>query len=123
MVNPAAQSASDTLNAARRWTFARRRLNALGDSKSATKSQIAAAKRSYFKASEELERFVVRLEQTLASTGQKVPMTKHVKGGKPFPWANFLGAISVGAKAVQDAIGTDGAPPQDPGGVIDSEGK
>jgi hypothetical protein len=98
----------EILNAARRWARARNKCRRLFDSKSASPHEVEAARNAYNKASDEMELTVMRLEKLLRLNGLLVPMGKRPR--KPFPWPQFLNAISQGAKALEQAVAIEPQP-------------
>jgi hypothetical protein len=97
----AAHLGVETLNAARRWSKARKQLRRMLDSKKATPQKLEAAKRAYEKGCKELESGVDRLDRLLHVSGAVVPMKK---ASKPFPWEKLFGLVSEGAKALESAV-------------------
>jgi hypothetical protein len=109
----------EILNAARRWARARNKCRRLFDSKSASPHEVEAAKNAYNKASDEMELTVMRLERMLRLNGLLVPMNKRPRN--PFPWPQFLNAISQGARALEQAVNQPDEPLPVEATVIDVE--
>jgi hypothetical protein len=102
----------EVLLASRRWGRARSIVRRLTDSKAASKSDVAKARRAYNQANTDLERIVMSLERAIQEGGQSMPMGKLSKQQAPFPWKNLFGMVSEVAKAVENATVDPNNPPR-----------
>lgn len=94
----------EIVNAARRWAKARAVCRRLLDSKRAHPQEVEVARKSYLKASDEMEVLVGKLEAVMRLSGLVVPMNRRPK--KPFPWKPLISGIADFTKALEAAINT-----------------
>ncbi len=95
----AAELGYQILEIARRWRKARIAMREVLDRRSASKADIASAKREYNELMDKLEALVGRLEAL--AQGRGIVRKK----GKPFPWKELFGAAAVGIQTLSDVIG------------------
>lgn len=92
----------EIVNACRRWAHSRAKCRRLLDSKKASPHDVEAARKTYLKASDEMEAIVGRLEAVMRLSGLVVPM--HKRPVKPFPWKPLITVAADFTKALADAI-------------------